>query len=136
MRYLVAVEKGGADHAYGVVVPDLPGCFSGGETLEQALDNVEDAIAQHIELLLTEQLPVQQPVAAEVHQENPEYAGFTWAWVKPNVAKYMKKAQKINVTLPGSVLASVDGVVAATDTWNRSSFLAEAAVEKLMRMQG
>ncbi len=28
MRYPIAIEPGDATHAYGVVVPDLPGCFS------------------------------------------------------------------------------------------------------------
>jgi predicted RNase H-like HicB family nuclease len=39
MRYVVAVEKGNKKHSYGVVVPDLPGCFSAGDTLDEALSN-------------------------------------------------------------------------------------------------
>jgi hypothetical protein len=39
MRYPIAIETGDAEHAYGVVVPDLPGCFSAGDTLDEALAN-------------------------------------------------------------------------------------------------
>ena len=43
MLYPVIIHKDeGTDH--GVTVPDFPGVFSGGETLEKALANVQDAI--------------------------------------------------------------------------------------------
>lgn len=38
-------EEGG----YWVEVPSLPGCFSQGETKEEALENIRAAIALHIE---------------------------------------------------------------------------------------
>jgi predicted RNase H-like HicB family nuclease len=47
MRYPIAVETGDAKHAFGVVVPDLPGCFSAGDTLDEALTNSREAILLH-----------------------------------------------------------------------------------------
>lgn len=38
-------EEGG----YWVEVPSLPGCFSQGNTREEALENIKEAIALHIE---------------------------------------------------------------------------------------
>ncbi|MFQ6033015.1 MAG: type II toxin-antitoxin system HicB family antitoxin [Candidatus Zixiibacteriota bacterium] len=38
-------EEGG----YWVEVPALPGCFSQGETVEEALSNVREAIELHLE---------------------------------------------------------------------------------------
>lgn len=35
MRYPVAIELGNDTTAWGVVVPDLPDCFSAGDTLER-----------------------------------------------------------------------------------------------------
>lgn len=52
MRYPIAVETGGAKHAYGVVVPELPGCFSAGDTLDEALNNSREAILLPLEGLL------------------------------------------------------------------------------------
>ena len=37
--------------AYGVTVPDIPGCFSAGDTLDEALENTYEAIHGHLELL-------------------------------------------------------------------------------------
>mgnify|MGYP002756391490 CR=1 FL=1 len=47
----VAIHKDPAS-VYGVSVPDLPGCFSAGETVEEAMENVREAIGFHIEGLL------------------------------------------------------------------------------------
>lgn len=47
MKYPIAIELGGDDKAWGVIVPDLPGCFSaadGGfdEAIEKAIDYLKD----------------------------------------------------------------------------------------------
>ncbi|HET7925874.1 MAG TPA: type II toxin-antitoxin system HicB family antitoxin, partial [Rhodanobacteraceae bacterium] len=49
MLFPIAIELGDAKHAYGVIVPDLPGCFSAGDTLEEAIANAEEAILLHLE---------------------------------------------------------------------------------------
>lgn len=52
MDFLVAVEVGDERSAYGVVVPALPGCFSAGESFEEAMAKAREAIELHIESLL------------------------------------------------------------------------------------
>ena len=47
MRYLVIVEKGPS--SYGAHVPDLPGCIAAGETKEEVLSLIREAIEFHIE---------------------------------------------------------------------------------------
>jgi predicted RNase H-like HicB family nuclease len=42
MLYPVIIHKDESTD-YGVIVPDFPGVFSGGNTLEEALANVQDA---------------------------------------------------------------------------------------------
>jgi predicted RNase H-like HicB family nuclease len=49
LRYPIAIEFGDKRHVYGVVVPDLPGCFSAGDTLEEAVGNSQEAILFHLE---------------------------------------------------------------------------------------
>ena len=49
MRYPIAIEPGNETTAWGVVVPDLPGCFSAGDTLEEAMVQADDAISTWIE---------------------------------------------------------------------------------------
>lgn len=48
MRQVVLIpeEDGGG---YTVIVPTLPGCISEGDTVEEALDNIREAIELHIE---------------------------------------------------------------------------------------
>ena len=56
MRYLVVVEKGPT--SYGAHVPDLPGCIAVGESRDEVLGLIREAIAFHIEGLREQNLPV------------------------------------------------------------------------------
>ena len=47
MRYLVVVEQGPT--SYGAYVPDLPGCVAAGETREEVLTLIREAIKFHLE---------------------------------------------------------------------------------------
>jgi predicted RNase H-like HicB family nuclease len=52
MRYPIAIESRTEQTAYGVVVPDLPGCFSAGDTLDEAIAGAEEASLAWIEIAL------------------------------------------------------------------------------------
>jgi predicted RNase H-like HicB family nuclease len=47
-----AVIGGNARTGYSVFFPDLPGCTSGGDSLQQAALNAEQALAGHVDLML------------------------------------------------------------------------------------
>ena len=47
MRYLVVVEKG--PKSFGAYVPDLPGCIAAGESREEVLKFIREAIEFHLE---------------------------------------------------------------------------------------
>ncbi len=51
MRYPVVLHKD-SESIYGVTVPDVPGCFSAGDTVDEALLNTSEAIECHLESLL------------------------------------------------------------------------------------
>lgn len=59
MQYTVILEHG--DNSWGAHVPDLPGCVAAGETREEALQLIREAIELHIETLRDEGLPVPEP---------------------------------------------------------------------------
>jgi predicted RNase H-like HicB family nuclease len=44
MKYLVVLKR--TDEGYSVFCPGLPGCWSQGETDEEAMDNIQDAIQE------------------------------------------------------------------------------------------
>jgi predicted RNase H-like HicB family nuclease len=46
------------DGCFVVEVPSLPGCVSQGETRNEALENIKEAIALHIDVLLEREFPV------------------------------------------------------------------------------
>jgi predicted RNase H-like HicB family nuclease len=131
MRYPVVIHKDKSSD-YGVTVPDLPGCFSAGETMEDALTNVVEAIECHLEgvLFAGEVIPEAQPV--EVHQQNKDYAGGTWALVSVDLSKLASKAKRINITLPERVLALVDEQ-AKREGESRSGLLARAVLDYIGR---
>ena len=61
MKYLVVIEKGG--NSFGAYVPDLPGCAVVGETREEALQLIREAIELHITSLQEQGGPVPEPAS-------------------------------------------------------------------------
>ena len=47
MRYMVVIERG--ESSWGAHVPDLPGCVAVGETRDEVVDLIREAIALHID---------------------------------------------------------------------------------------
>ena len=59
MEYVVILEQGPT--SYGAYVPDLPGCVAVGETHEEAMQLIREAIEMHIESLRENGEPVPEP---------------------------------------------------------------------------
>lgn len=59
MRYLVVVEKGPT--SFGAYVPDLPGCIAVGETRDEVLASIHEAIEFHLEGLKEDGQPIPAP---------------------------------------------------------------------------
>ena len=87
MRYPIAIEARDSKHAYGVVVPDLPGCFSAGDTLDEALTNAREAILLHLEGLLDDGQSFPNPSTIEQLRNKRSYRAWTWAIVDIDVSE-------------------------------------------------
>jgi predicted RNase H-like HicB family nuclease len=48
MRFRVVLEYDAEAHSYSAVCPELPGCASAGDTEEEAMRNVEEAIRLYL----------------------------------------------------------------------------------------
>lgn len=59
MRYLVVIEEG--PNSFGAYVPDLPGCIAAGETRDEVLMLIREAIDFHLEGLKEDGLPIPPP---------------------------------------------------------------------------
>ncbi|KFK96492.1 MULTISPECIES: type II toxin-antitoxin system HicB family antitoxin [unclassified Serratia (in: enterobacteria)] len=129
MFYPIAIEAGDERHAYGVSVPDLPGCFSAGDTLDEAILAAKDAINGHIEILVDMGEDIPAASSVEKLAKDPEFAGYTWAVVEIDISRLLGGSEKINVTLPKSLIDRIDRCVATHPEFkSRSAFLAEAAL--------
>jgi predicted RNase H-like HicB family nuclease len=132
MLYPVAIELGDAKHAYGVAIPDLKGAYSAGDTLDEAMANAEDAILLALEDYLDEGKPFPTPTDLETLQASKEWNGWTWGVVNVDLTKLDKRVERINVTISGRVLDTIDKF-AKSHGENRSAFLARAALETMAR---
>ena len=65
-HYVAIVEDAGPEKAVGIWFPDLPGCFSAGDDIDEALRNAEDALALYAESQAREgrELPAPRTVSA------------------------------------------------------------------------
>jgi len=126
MKFIIAIEPGTDTSAWGVAVPDLPGCFSAGDTLDDAMANARQAIDQHVEIMIEDGAPIPISRSLAVIQADPAYAGWVWAVVDVPVEKYLGPAEKINITVPRMVLTRIDEY-AKSQGMSRSGFLVEAA---------
>ena len=126
MKFILAIEPATENTSFGVVVPDLPGCFSAGDTLDEAIQNAQEAIALHCSTLIEDGLDLPPAQTIAQHQADPEYAGWIWAVVDVPVEKYLGPAEKINITLPSILLGRIDAYARAHGA-TRSGFLADAA---------
>lgn len=135
MNYPIVIHKD-PDSDYGVTVPDLPGCFSAGSTLDEAMVMAREAIELHIEALLEDGSPVPPSSDVDVvrgQAEDPDDAIF--AIVSIDLGKLPMKAQRINITMPERVLAMVDRFAERAGE-TRSGLLVKAVTDYMGRPTG
>lgn len=130
MKYPVVIEPATATTAFGVVVPDLPGCFSAGDTIEEALDNAHEAIELWIESVLDDGGIVPVPSSIDAWRKRREFKGWIWALVAIDLSTLEGKAERVNITLPSRVLRRIDAKAAERGE-TRSGFLANAALASI-----
>jgi len=127
MRYPVVIHKD-AHSDFGVMVPDIPGCYSAGNTYDDALNNVIEAIECHLEGLLidNESIPVGSSMDHWIADKS--FAGGVWAFVDIDLSQISGKAKRVNITMPERVLCLIDLYAKSHSVKNRSSFLTDAAL--------
>ena len=108
MKYPIAIEIGDETHAYGVVVPDLPGCYSAGDTLDLAYENAKEAIAGWIEVELDDGHDIPLPSNLEDIAKQEDFKGWILGVVEVPDDLLSEKMQRINITLPSRVLRRLD----------------------------
>lgn len=126
MQYPIFIHKDkGSD--YGIIVPDLPGCFSASHTIEEAVENAREAIECHLEGLLIDNDPIPLKKPIEQHLDNPDFKDGVLAVVDIDLSQIAGKSTRINISLPERVLKQIDEY-SRQHGGNRSGFLVDAAM--------
>jgi len=127
MRYPVVIHKDESSD-FGVMVPDIAGCYSAGSTYDEALQNVTEAIECHLEGLLidNESLPAGTSIDRWIADES--FKEGVWAFVDIDLTHISGKTKRVNITMPERVLNLIDLYSKSHAVKNRSSFLTDAAV--------
>ena len=125
MKYpLVLHTDNGRD--FGVTVPDLPGCFSAGCSVEEAIENAREAILCHAEgmILDNETVPLPSEIV-DLSKFNPEAGTALIAYVEVDVEAIRGPVKRINITVRRANLEIID-IRAKARGMNRSEYLAYA----------
>jgi predicted RNase H-like HicB family nuclease len=128
MIYPICVHKD-PDSAYGVTIPDFPGCFSAADELEDLPRMVQEAIEVHFE---GEEGDIPLPSPVEAFLGAPEYEGGFWMFVDVDLSRVSTKSIRLNISLPACLVSRIDRY-AAEHRESRSGFLARAAMEEMRR---
>ena len=127
-RYYPAIVEADAD-GYSVFFPDVPGCTSGGATVQEAAQNAEEALQAHLELAVEHGEPLPKPSELDAVQVDQDVHEAARLLVRAEVGS---KPVRVNVMLPGDLLSAID-LYAARLGYTRSGLLAAAVRDKMRR---
>jgi len=128
VRYPIVIEPGTATTAFGVIVPDLPGCFSAGDTLDEAVLGAEEAAAAWIDATLDTGGAIPAPSSLKALRRNPDYAGWMFGIITLDAALLDDTIERVNTTLPRRVLRRLDALAQAAGE-SRSRYIAHLTLE-------
>ncbi|GBR14685.1 type II toxin-antitoxin system HicB family antitoxin [Asaia spathodeae] len=129
MNYPIVIETGSETQAFGVIVPDLPGCFSAGDTFDEAVSGAAEAITLWIEDAIENGQNVPRPSSLDELRAGSGWRGPEWVWgfAAINPALFDDSAEQINITLPRRILARLDRR-AKEENKTRSGMIARLAL--------
>jgi predicted RNase H-like HicB family nuclease len=130
-RYVVVVD--GKPGAYGMYVPDMPGCYSMGNTIAELLTNAQEALQLWAEDAIASKADLPEPRSIDEVRKDPAVArdlaeGGLLAAV-PLVIE-IGRPVKANLSLDAGLLTAIDEAAAARGL-TRSAFIASAVREKI-----
>ncbi len=129
MRYPIVIEKSKESNSYGVIVPDLEGCFSAGDTLDKAFSNALEAAVGWIECEIDVGHEIPEPSSIEKYASNPEYSGWIFGYIDIPAELLDRKTERINVSMPKNILKRLDDLARASGN-SRSGYIAQLVLDR------
>jgi predicted RNase H-like HicB family nuclease len=121
--YFPAIVETGPGGSYGVFFPDLPGCVSAGDSLQEAARNAEIALQLHLAGMVEDGEPI--PAASELDAlaRAPDVEEVARILVRGETPG---RIERVNITMDEGLLKVIDAA-AEQRGMTRSGFLAEGA---------
>jgi predicted RNase H-like HicB family nuclease len=131
MRYTAFIYKD-AESAYGVAFPDMPGCFSAGDTLDEAMTNAVEALAFHVRGVEADGLAVPSPRPPDEIVADPALAEEREGAIIASIPliRDLGSTTRINVSLDLGLLEAIDAE-ARQRRQTRSALIASAVRKEL-----
>ena len=126
MKTFFALVEADPDSAYGVSFPDLPGCFSAADRLEDVLPNAAEAL----ELWFEDVEPVTPRSLEKLRGEVADrLANGAFLLAVPHISRSTRQ-RRVNISVDTGTLDAID-TAAAGQGLTRSAFLAMAALNEI-----
>jgi predicted RNase H-like HicB family nuclease len=129
--YFVAIIEGSDKPGYGVFFPDLPGCTSGGDTIEEAARNAEEALGLHLRGMIEDGEEIPVATAPENIESDPEVKEVARMLVRGEVPA---RAVRLNISLDDNLILKIDRAAQAR-SMTRSGFIAQATRKALEEIE-
>ncbi len=131
-KYFVAIIEVGSEPGYSVSFPDLPGCVSAGDTIEEAARNAEEALGLHLRGMIEDGSEIPSATSPDKLAADPEIREVARFLVRGGIPS---RAVWLNISLDESLVAQIDRA-AGTRSMSRSGFIAAATRKALEDVDG
>jgi predicted RNase H-like HicB family nuclease len=131
VKYIAFVHKD-ADSVYGVSFPDVLGCISAGDTLDEATTSAIEALSGHLRSMETDGDPIPEPRSMDEIFADPDLAEWrsNAILVAIPAVRDLGSTTRINVSLDLGLLEAID-TEARQRKQTRSAFIASAVRKEL-----
>lgn len=121
-----AVFEETSNGGYSVFFPDVVGCISAGENLEESIMMAKEALSLHLSEMINDN---EETPLIDFQNAKEEAEGCLLMMIEPNLAIISRRtkehAVRVNITIPQMLLERVDRYAKAVNI-NRSRLIAEA----------
>ena len=132
MRYIAFIHKE-PDSVYGVSFPDVPGCISAGDTIDEAVRNAVEALSGHVRMMEADGDAVPAPRDFDAIMSDPALAEDRQGAMTTVVPLLRDRGStvRVNVSFDLGLLEAIDAA-ASERGQTRSAFLASAARREIV----
>ena len=125
MKYPVLIHKD-KNSEFGATLPDIPGCFTTGRTIDEVFQNIQEAVICYYEGEDIAAPPEISKIEDLVEREDIYQERGFWSLVDIDFSFLSKKIVRINLTVPAYKLAMINRA-AKKQGLSRSAFMVNAA---------